>query len=388
MTISHWQADGTQAQRDVDFLVIGGGIVGCAAAYFAGQAGHDVVIAERHNLAMGASGRNAGFMITGLDTHYHKAIVRYGADVAYEMWELSQQTIAFWKQMIAQSSVHVPLDESGSLLLAETAQEAQDIALAAKALDAAGIEIIYHKQDPLGRGYHAAIEQPHDAAVQPFKLAHAVLEQSGAALVPDCEVYKIEQESPDVVTVYSKQYIFKAQHVLLCTNAYSPLIDPYFVGKVIPTRAQALITDPLPQPVMQSCGYSNYGYMYYRMTFDGRFLIGGGRDQHMAQENDTTEDRINPAVQAQLDRYIRKYFPEIDVPVARRWAGIMGFSVDGLPLVGTLPHKKRVGFAVGFTGHGLAMGAITAQRAVEHLLNGTHAGAVDARRLDSQLANL
>lgn len=381
MSVSHWQADGTQAVREVDFLVIGAGIVGCAAAYFAGQAGREVVITDMRDVAMGASGRNAGFMITGLDTYYHKAVATYGSETAQELWQLSRETIAFWKQMVAQSSVDVPLDPCGSLLLAESEAEAHDLLLAAEALDKAGIDICYYDHDPLDRGYLAAIEQPLDAAVQPYRLAHAVLEQSGAELIPHNEVYRIEQHAPDCVTVYSQHYIFKARYVLLCTNAYSPLLNPYFADKVIPTRAQALVTEPLPEAVLHTCGYSNYGYMYYRMTFDGRFLIGGMRHKHKPLEHDTTEDRVQMALQADLDAYIQQYFPDVTAPVARRWSGIMGFSVDGLPLVGTLPNKNRVGFAVGFTGHGLAMGAGTAQRAVEHLLTGTSTGAVDAARL-------
>ena len=74
-------------------------------------------------------------------------------------------------------------------------------------------------------------------------------------------------------------------------------------------------------------------------------------------------------VQQVLERYLQARFPDVNAPIDRRWAGIMGFSVDGLPLVGTLPDKPRVGFAVGFTGHGLAMGAGSAERAVDLLLN-------------------
>src|SRR5690606_26303891 len=109
------------------------------------------------------------------------------------------------------------------------------------------------------------------------------------------------------------------------------------------------------------CGYSDYGYMYYRTSFDGRLLVGGGRQKFKSEENDTTEDRLNPNVQGYLDHYIAKYFPDVTVPVAHRWCGIMGFSVDGLPIVGTLPNRSRVGFAVGFTGHGLAMAAGTVE---------------------------
>jgi glycine/D-amino acid oxidase-like deaminating enzyme len=168
--------------------------------------------------------------------------------------------------------------------------------------------------------------------------------------------------------------------VLLCTNAYSVFIDPYFVGKVIPTRAQCIATAPLDTTVIDVCGYSDYGYMYYRQTFDGRLLIGGGRKNNKAAEA-TSVDTITDAVQGVLEAYLREKFPDVTAPIERRWAGTMGFSVDGLPLVGRLPHKPSVGFAVGFTGHGLAMGAGTAERAVEMLLKGTHPGAVSVDRL-------
>lgn len=383
MTVSIWQADNTQPVREVDFLVVGAGLAGTSAAYFARQAGHDVVITEMRDLAMGASGRNAGFMITGLDTYYHRAIEEYGEAVAFEMWKLSLETINFWKQIIADSPMEVPLNVCGSMLLAESEKEAQDLEKAYRSLQHAGIDAIFHASDPLKRGYFAGIEQPMDAAVNPVKLVHALFEASGAELVSNNEVYQIIQDNPEYVVVYTQKYIFKARHVLLCTNAFSPKVDPYFYDKVIPTRAQVLVTEPLEHSVIDYCGYSNYGYMYYRMTFDNRFLLGGARNKHMALEHDTTEDRINDLVQQELERYMKQYFPDVNAPIHRRWAGIMGFSVDGLPMAGILPDKSRVGFAVGFTGHGLALGAGTTKRAVHKLLYGEDAGAVDARRFES-----
>jgi glycine/D-amino acid oxidase-like deaminating enzyme len=121
--------------------------------------------------------------------------------------------------------------------------------------------------------------------------------------------------------------------------------------------------------------------MYYRDTFDGRLLVGGGRKQHKWLENNTTDDRITAPVQRVLERYLRTRFPEVDAPVEQRWAGIMGFTVDGLPLVGTLPGMPRVGFAVGFNGHGLALGVGAAERAVDLLLTGQDPGALRASRL-------
>ena len=379
MTVSHWQR-AEQIEREIDFLVVGAGLAGGAAANFAKQVyGRDVVVTDARDVGLGASGRNAGFMISGLDTYYHHAIEEYGHDVAREVWDMSRRSFMHWREFIKNSPFDVPIDNSGSLLLAETREEAKELELAARALSKDKIDIEYYSRDPLHRGFYAAIEQPLDAGVQPYLLAKTVMAQSGAELIPNNELYRLEQVN-DLVEVHTRKAIFKTRYVMLCTNAYSPMIDPYFIGKVVPTRAQCLVTEPLDHIPIPYCGYSDYGYMYYRSTFDGRFLLGGGRKQHQREENDTSEDRLNPKVHAFLDRYLKKYFPDVTAPVAHRWSGIMGFSCDGLPLVGTLPGKPRVGFAVGFTGHGLALAAAAAERAVDKLLNGASAGAVDVSR--------
>src|SRR5690606_19187523 len=183
------------------------------------------------------------------------------------------------------------------------------------------------------------------------------------------------------VVVHSRRAIVRAQKVLICTNAYTVHLDPYFIGKIIPTRAQCLATAPLPERLINAVGYSDYGYMYYRDLPDGGLLIGGGRKQNKPLEHDTTDDRVNDPVQQVLEAYLREKFPDVDVPIVRRWAGIMGFTPDGLPLVGSLPRDSRILFAVGFNGHGLSLGAAVAERAVDQLLNGTHAGVFDAQRL-------
>lgn len=382
MTVSLWQADGTQPVHEVDFLVVGAGLAGCAAALFAQQAGRSVVITEMRDLALGASSRNAGFMITGPDTYYHHAVERYGHPAARELWSLSAKTHRYWRE-IAQKDGGVRMQTCGSMLLAESESEARDLEQAARALSADGIDVEYHSTDPLGRGYYAGLRQAWDGAVQPYELVLAVFRQSSAELVNNNELYALEQNHPELVTVYTRQYIFKARYVLLCTNAYSVNIDPYFIGKVIPTRGQCIATAPLKAPVLNTCGYSDYGYMYYRDTFDGRLLIGGGRKLYKALENDTMDDRTTDPVQRTLENYLREKFPDVDAPIERRWAGIMGFSVDGLPLVGTLPSKPRVGFAVGFHGHGLAFAAGVAERAVDMLLHGVSPGVISADRLNA-----
>lgn len=376
MTVSIWQTDNAQ-RRDVDFLVIGAGIIGCTVAHFATQAGRKVTITEMRSAGLGASSRNAGFLITGLDEYYHLAQARRGHNAAKELWQMSRRSLNIWRDFAKRGNVQIA--NTGSLLLSESPQEAKDIEAAARAMEADGLPVEYFSSDPLKRGYYNAIRQPEDGAIHPYQLTQSILQQSGAELISDNEVHAIKPEG-NSVRVSTRQFIFVAKQVMICVNAYAPYLHPYFVGKVVPTRAQCLVTAPLPETLLPSCGYSDYGHMYYRQTFDGRLLIGGARNLHRELEHDTTDDRITDLVQNSLEVYLRKRFADVTASIDRRWAGIMGFSVDGLPLVGRLPEMNNVGFAVGFTGHGLSTGAVIAERAVDLMINGTSPGLVDARR--------
>lgn len=379
MTVSVWQANGEQPVESTDVVIIGAGLAGCSAAVFLKQAGKDVTIIEARDIGLGASSRNAGFMLTGLDKYYHLSEAEIGEEKTFEIWHLSKKTHAFWRQIARQYDVS--LEDCGSLLLAESPEEARDLEHAALRMQALGIECEYLSKDPLQRGYFGAIHQPGDGGLHPYRLVQALFKESGAKLIANSEVYAIESDKNEVV-VHSRRAIVRAQKVLICTNAYTVHLDPYFIGKIIPTRAQCLATAPLPERLINAVGYSDYGYMYYRDLPDGGLLIGGGRKQNKPLEHDTTDDRVNDPVQQVLEAYLREKFPDVDVPIVRRWAGIMGFTPDGLPLVGSLPRDSRILFAVGFNGHGLSLGAAVAERAVDQLLNGTHAGVFDAQRLE------
>src|SRR5690606_29163117 len=58
--------------------------------------------------------------------------------------------------------------------------------------------------------------------------------------------------------------------------------------------------------------------------------------------------------------------------ITTRWSGVMGFSPDGLPLVGPLPEfpAGNVWFCGAFTGHGMSMGFRTAGAAVAGMVEG------------------
>src|SRR6266545_6903454 len=74
-----------------DVLVIGGGIAGTSLLWHLERRRIDAVLVERHHIAWGASGRNAGFLLAGVASSYAEAVRTYGREKAREVWELTSE---------------------------------------------------------------------------------------------------------------------------------------------------------------------------------------------------------------------------------------------------------------------------------------------------------
>src|SRR5215212_5266478 len=93
---SYWQAtssahshQSTQLPAYTNVVVIGGGLLGAATAYWLGRAGVATVLIEQGDLAAGATGRNGGFMVAGTAERYPGAVARLGQPTARAIWQLT-----------------------------------------------------------------------------------------------------------------------------------------------------------------------------------------------------------------------------------------------------------------------------------------------------------
>src|ERR1700694_2810502 len=74
-----------------DVLVIGGGITGVSLLHHLAKRGIDAVLVERHHLAAGASGRNAGFLLAGVAACYAEAVRTFGRSAARDIWFMTME---------------------------------------------------------------------------------------------------------------------------------------------------------------------------------------------------------------------------------------------------------------------------------------------------------
>ncbi len=167
--------------------------------------------------------------------------------------------------------------------------------------------------------------------------------------------------------------VVRARHVLLAANAWlpeiAPLVDVTWLARhITPTRGQVLATAPVDDHLFACPCYADEGYQYWRQLPDGRLVIGGWRNHSFTTEN-VADETPGTAVQDHLERFVRETLGLPSVRIEHRWAGIMAFSSDGLPLVGRLPGTRHCSLAGGYTGHGNAY-AVSAARMLSRLILG------------------
>ena len=96
----------------------------------------------------------------------------------------------------------------------------------------------------------------------------------------------------------------------------------------------------------------------------GEVLIGGWRDTAYDAEVGYDE-RPTDAIQSHLDAQLKRMGAE--APVTHRWAGTMGFTDSGLPLVGPVVGMPNVYTRAGFNGHGMGFAFISAKQLIDSM---------------------
>jgi len=353
-----------------DVAVIGAGITGASVCYWlSGKC--KVVLLEEDMIASKASGRNAGFLLTGTSDYYNKAIQRYGHEKARAVWEVTQENHDLLERHIFN---HKDCDHrrSGSYFVAASEREMQDLRESVDLLrkDDFNYKLISGNEINAilsSKGFHGAAFNARDGEVNPVKLVGALVSKamdSGAEIFEKSAVKRITAENG--FSIKTEQASVNSDFVVLATNAYTTLLHSYFKGKITPVRGQMLGTNPLSKR-FEGVFYANYGYEYWRQTPDGRILAGGFRELGLAREKGyrmvTTKK-----IQKRLEKLLAQLSLEFNVE--HRWSGIMDFTKDHLPIVGSLPGTKNLLVSAGYSGHGLGFSFVAGRMISELILDG------------------
>lgn len=388
MSVSFWSNyDSHQKSITCDVCIVGAGISGLSTAYWLKKEDPNlkIVIIDKSTLGNGATGRNAGFITCGSVEHFNRMVSKYGEKRALEIWQFAEKNMELLQsEIIKNHHDELEFEEKGAFSLAAQESEFLELQQVSNLMSKYNIPVEVLKQNEIetrlgARGFVGGIRYVKDGSVNPLRLLEQVKNQTQFDLIENCELYRIEHNSSGTRTLLCNKGKIESTLVILCTNGYSSSVSSYFEDKIYPTRGQIMMLEPVKQFMEGPC-YANFYLDYFRQLQNGALLIGGFRQLEADTEKGFSE-HTTEKIQDALYEFVLNHLPQFtNAKVTHRWAGVMGFSADGEPMIGSLPTDNQTFFCGGFTGHGLGLAFHAAKSLVDLIYSRSVPDWLTARR--------
>ncbi len=366
-TRSVWQAQPARTRpplvgvRSCDVAVVGAGLAGLSTAVALSELGaSSVVVVDAEHVAAGASGRGTGLLGPRLGPGLVGTRKRFGDDVTREIYRWSAAAVRRSVAMIEQYGLACELVTGSQLVVAgdrDAAVGQLDEAGAAADLGLDDISFVAPGQLPAhASGYRSGLRYDGAATVDPAALTcelARVAEARGVTIYEGSPVRLLRRGTATTIVETGAGTLI-AGRVVVAVNAYGAglRLTPGVVGLRVQAGASAPLTagaaaalQGLRTEPMIEAGTLN---AYYRLTSDGRVLVGGGATARGIAGSAPLSPRY-------LDAALQRLHPELaQARIASSWSGPIGMTLDEYPVLGCDPANPDVAFAGGCCGHGLA----------------------------------
>ncbi|MBO0995170.1 NAD(P)/FAD-dependent oxidoreductase [Bacillus sp. SD088] len=364
-----------------DVVVIGGGIIGAAIAYYGVKGGLDITILEKNELASGTSSRCDG------------NILAIDKDPGFDS-QMSLKSQQLVHELSKELEIPFEYRNPGSILVCETELEMEAAHQWVAKQQAAGLEFrMLDQQDLRNESRYFAddllggLECKTDSTVNPYMLTYSLLDGAkrlGAKIHTNTEVKHIYKNAEKQFVIETSKQMFAANRVVNACGIWAPVIGEMLnVTIPIKPRKGQLIVASRQQPVglrkVMEFGYllskfggeravepllEKYGIaLVFEPTESQNFLIGSSR------EFCGFDVKVNQEVTKLMAKRTLRFYPKIaDMTVIRTYAGLRPWTEDHLPIIS--PVKEVPGFyiAAGHEGDGISLAAITG-KLMEEILN-------------------
>ena len=348
-----------------DIVVVGGGLVGCAAALHLRGRGASVAVVEKNQLGAAASGVNFG------------GVRRNGRKLA-EL-ALATRALAIWKRLPELVGSDCEYAITGNIKVARNEADMVELAAHAEAQAEHGVEVEIVSRNALldrfpwlgpcalGAAWCASDGQANPRLVGPA-FARAA-RAAGAELIEHDGARHVERDGDGFVVETESGRTLRAGALINASGAWGGRLAAQFGEpvEIWPMEPQMVVTEPAPYfmvPVLAVMG----GDVYARQIPRGNVIFGGrsgtadldvGFGKVSAEESLTTLARTIDII------------PRVaDLAVIRFWSGVEGCTPDHLPVLCPSHTTPGLVHAFGFSGHGFCLGPASGAVAAELALDG------------------
>ena len=377
-------------ERRADVVIIGGGYTGLSAAHHIAKSGLVPVVLEANSPGWGASGRNGGVITAKFRLSFRKIDTAHGRAMAKRMYEIAHESVDIVEELVCEYGIGAArLTRTGQVKAAHnqtTLRAAIDEAewmkremgdSEVRILDAEGV-----REETGSKAFIGGVLNPGSGGIHPLNYVRGLakgLLQRGVAIFQHSPVLRLSRDNGGVIAE-TPDGVVRARQAIIATNSYSDLTEAtsHMQRTLVPFRSAIIATEPLPRnvagrlmPTGRTYGETKRMMRWFRMV-DNR-VVFGGRGAFGKQDSESAFGALRKAMIG--------IFPELaDVPLAFRWSGLVGMTLDAVPHIGRL--DDRTLFSLGYNGAGVAMSSLMG-RYLAALVRGekVDVGLLDASRL-------
>jgi glycine/D-amino acid oxidase-like deaminating enzyme/nitrite reductase/ring-hydroxylating ferredoxin subunit len=345
----------SQLPREVDVLVVGGGITGLTAAYLLARSGKRVAVVDREIVGSGETGNTSAHLTAITDLRLSEIDKRFGREAARLVWDAGAIAIDMIESIVEQESIDCGFARVPGWLISPYFDDKHDdqIRSDADVARAIGVECTYRDHGPLGG--KPAVGFPDQAVFHPLHYLNGLsiaAERAGVTIVEHAEVSEV-LEDPLVAVVNGQNVacgdVVIATHVPI-VGAVPVTKATLFQTKLYPYSTYVIggrIDDEIAPGLYEDTA-SPYHYLRVHRDEQGLYAIYGANDHKTGQASDTDECFAKTALQ------MKQLLPSVRIDA--RWTGQVIETNDGLPFIGeNAPHQY---ISTGYAGNGLTFGTL------------------------------
>ena len=354
-------------QQTTDVVIIGGGVTGCAIAYYLRKAGIDVVLLEQGDIGSQASGAAAGLLaplgpLSGPGPF---------ADLLLASFAHFPSLVA---ELEGMTGLRVGYGRTGALRTVRNPKRVAHLAKRMKAWEPLGLHMQWltgdearQKEPLLADDMCAAIYAPEESQINAPQLVQAFSKAAsrlGAEIYPHTMAIGMQRVGENVTTIniFPDQTI-NCKYLILATGAWSARYESWFsiTLPVSPLRGQIIL---LQQP-SQALQHIIFGDTIY-LAPKGNAIIVGATKENVGFDAQVTEEGTKWLYNSAIT-----LMPELrQSTIQASWAGLRPKTPDTRPILGKAPGWENVILAIGHNSVGILLSAITGTAIAELVATG------------------
>lgn len=372
MNLSYWETKSWL--NNIDFAVIGSGIVGlsCALNLRNKFPKANIAILEKGVYPQGASSKNAGFACFGSPSEILEDLQTHSENEVLNLIEKRINGFNKLKELLGEKNIGYEnfggyeVFQKDDLVTFENCQN--KINHINKILNPLFNSNVFEiKKNPfnfkniINNCFFNSYEGQIDTGLMMESLIKKVYSEN-IKILNNINISSY-YENNNHVEVKSEAFDFRCSKLFIATNGFASKL---LKEDVKPARAQVLITKPIENLKVKGTFHLDRGYYYFR-NINNRILLGGGRNLDFKKE-ETDSFGLNSKIQNKLESLLKNVIlPKNKFEIDQRWSGIMGIGNKKTPIIKLISDKVFCGVRLG--GMGIAIGVSVGEELANKALN-------------------